>query len=268
MTSEYTPVSFVLSALNQDITSVLATIESMEPEPLSYDATSIKRVKLSDVLATFKFQTDSADLTDLSAADVKYYVHSTHMGLDASWNPMVDSVVAIKDGADTWGRIASSGSDGVLFTDLSPSADYLRHLAEVLFGTHFGVDLFTNETSIKDFLISSTSGLIQNALNAAASMTISDTTDANLCRALMMQILANNSQRFQDVSATDLEQSVPIQVNDSISFRVVVRAAETQADITGASNARLVSEQLSGLTLNKLDKVYKIKLLVVADADI
>jgi hypothetical protein len=259
-------ISFVLNALNQDVTSILATIEKVAPDTLKYDATSVIEVTYSDVRSTFKFQTDSDDLTDISGTDIKYYVHSTHMGLDPSWNPMSDSVVQVKSGNDNWGRVATTGSNGETLADLSPSADYERHLADILFGTHFGVDLFTNETAIKDHLISESDGTVQTALTAAASMTISDNTDANLCRALMMQILENIPERFQDLSATFVEQSVPIQVGDSISYRIIVRAAADQEALTGVTNTRDEGQSLDITpTLKKLDKVYRIKFLVVAD---
>uniref|UniRef100_A0A6C0JPW0 Uncharacterized protein n=1 Tax=viral metagenome TaxID=1070528 RepID=A0A6C0JPW0_9ZZZZ len=263
-------INFVLSALEQDFSSLLATIEQATPGTLLVDATAVQNVTRSRVRSTFKFQTDSDDLNDLSGADVKYYVRSstdlgldassTYMGLDASWNPMSDTVVQT-------GMVATTGSNGASLNDMSPSADYLRHLADVLFGTHFGVDLFTNETAIIDNIIAESQGEVQGHFIAAASMTNADNTSINLTRELIKQIFDTYPQRFQDVSATYLEQSVPIETGDSISFRIIVRADGDQALVTGITNIRdAVLDVNISPPLTKLDRVYGIKFLVVADS--
>ena len=262
-------INFVLSGLDQSVTSLLAAIEKVTPATIKYDATAIQNVTLTNILNTFKFQTDSEDLSDLAATDINYYVDATHMGLASSWNPMSSIVVEVLDTGDNWGRVATYGSDGTTqLSDLSPSADYERHLAEKLFGTHFGVDLFTNEASIKSTLISDVSGSVQTVLNAAATKTNSDTTDANLCRELMMQIFNENKERFADISNTDGIQSLPIEVNDTISFRIVVKAASGQEDVTGLTDITRVSGEAINFDdedLTTLDKVYRIKFVVVAD---
>lgn len=256
---------FVLNALNQDITSALATIEGQSTVTFKYDAVASCNVALADALATFKFQSDSADLTNADASDVHYYVKAagSYMGLGGSWNPMSGTVVEVKSGSETWGRAGTTNSDGVTYANLHPDGDYERHLAWVLFSTHFGVDLFTNEPEVVAALDAASAGQIQAAFDAAASMTNATATDANLCRALMRQMIERNVERFQSLVNTGGEQSLPLIAGDSISFRIIVRADAGQAAVTGASNTRLAGEVLSDLTLNRLDKVYKIQLNIV-----
>jgi len=257
---------FVLSGLNDTITSIAATIEETSPVTIGCDAIANYNIDLSNIKSTFTFQTDSFDLTDISSSDIQYYVNSSNMngGLPTGWNPMVDTIVQIKANGETWGRAGTTDSDGNVYANLSPSADYQRHLAYVLFGTHFGVDLFSNETTIMEYLIDAGVDKVQTALNNASQMTNLDTTDSNLCRELMKQMFYSNASRFQNVSNTSSPQSLPFIAGDSLSYRIIVQAAAGQAALTGASNARLdPSEIISGLNLNRLDKVYKIKFTVV-----
>ena len=257
---------FVLNALNQDITSALANIVGEPTVTFEYDAVASCDVALADALATFKFQTDSFDLNNSDASDVQYYVKAagSYMGLGGSWNPMSGTEVEVKVGtSETWGRAGTTNQVGAVYANLHPDGDYQRHLAWVLFGTHFGVDLFTNEAEVVSALDASSAGQIQASFDAAASMTNATATDANLCRALMLQMIEHNKERFQSLVDSSGEQSLPLIAGDSISFRIIVRAAAAQAAITGASNVRLAGEVLSDLTLDRLDKVYKIKLNIV-----
>lgn len=259
---------FVLNGLNQDITSALATIEGQAREDFEYDALAECDVAVADAHATFKFQTDSFDLTNADASDIQYYVKSagSYMGLGGSWNPMSGTTVSVKIGSETWGRAGTTDSDGHTYANLHPDGDYVRHLAWVLFSTHFGVDLFTNEPELVAALDSEMAGKVQAVFDSAASMTNATATDANLCRALMRQMIEYNKERFSGLVDSSGEQSLPLLAGDSISFRVVVRAAATQeaiVSLSSAANTRAAGEVLTGLTLNKLDKVYKIKLNIV-----
>jgi hypothetical protein len=260
------PQDFVLSGLNENITSIAATIEKTQPQTIVCDAIANYNVSLSKILSTFTFQTDSFDLNDISSADIQYYVNSSDMSgaLPTGWNPMVDTTVQIKSSGETWGRAGTTDSDGNVYANLSPSADYQRHLAWILFGTHFGVDLFSNETTIMNHLISSSQGNVQTALNNASQMTNNNTSDTNLCRELMKQMFYTNASRFQNVSNTSSIQSLPFTSGDSISYRIIVSADANQADVTGVSNIRVSPEILTGLPdLKRLDKVYKIKFAIV-----
>jgi hypothetical protein len=265
MSSSFT--EFVLNGLNQDITSSLATIQGQAVSDFECDAIAECIVLEADARATFKFQTDSFDLTNADASDIQYYVKSagSYMGLGGSWNPMSGTTVAVKSGSETWGRAGTTNSDNQTYANLHPDGDYVRHLAWVLFSTHFGVDLFTNEPELVAALDSEMAGKVQAVFDAAASMTNATATDANLCRALMLQMIETNKERFVSLADSSGEQSLPLLAGDSISFRVIVRADVAQAAIvslSAAANTRSSAEELDNLTLNKLDKVYKIKIKI------
>jgi len=263
--SSSTVKEFVLSALNAEITSSLATITGDAAQTFQYDAIAEHDVNLADVRDTFQFQSDSNDFTDANATDVKYYVESAgnYMGLSSSWNPVSSSVVAAVGG--TWGAAGTTGPSGSALTNRELDHDYVRNLALRLFGTHFGVDLFTNEEQLITDLDAAGVDYLKAPMDAAASMTNADASDNNLCRVLMRQMIDMDVQRFRDLQNVGEKQPLPFVAGDSISFRICVKAAANQASTTtGASVTRAAGEVLSDYAgLNKLDKVYKVKLNIV-----
>lgn len=255
---------FVLSALNTEITSSLATITGVPADMFDYDAVAEHNVNVADVRDTFQFQTDSNDFTDLAAADVKYYVESggDYMGLTSSWNPVSSAVVAAAGG--TWGAAGTTGPTGSALSNMELDHDYVRHLAKGLFGTHFGVDLFTNEAQLITDLDTAGVAYLQAPMNVAASMTNADASDNNLTRVLMLQMISADKDRFKNLQDVGTKQPLPFAAGDSISFRICIKAAANQEDITNASITRAAGEVLSDYAgLNKLDKVYKVKLNLV-----
>jgi hypothetical protein len=263
--SSSTVQEFVLSALNKEITSSLATITGEPADMFEYDAVAEANVNLADVRDTFQFQSDSTDFTDASADDVKYYVESAgnYMGLSSSWNPISSAIVAAAGG--TWGAAGTTGPSGAALSNMELDHDYVRNLALRLFGTHFGVDLFTNEEQLISALDASGVEYLKAPMDAAASKTNADTSEANLTRVLMRQMIDMDVERFRDLQNVGTKQPLPFVVGDSISFRVCIKADATQASsTTGANVTRAAGEVLSDYAgLNKLDKVYKIKLNVV-----
>lgn len=256
---------FVLAALNTEITSSLATITGEPANMFEYDAIAEHNVTVAAVRATFQFQSDSDDFTDVSAADVKYYVESAgnYMGLTAAWNPVSSAVVAAAGG--TWGAAGTLGPTGSALAKMELDHDYVRNLALRLFGTHFGVDLFTNEEQLIADLDAAGVNYLMTPMDNAADKTNSDTTEANLTRVLMRQMIDADKERFNSLQNVGTKQPLPFAIGDSISFRICIKAAANQADITGADVTRAAGEVLSDYAgLNKLDKVYKVKLNVVA----
>ena len=115
-----------------------------------WDAVAQCDVHLKTIRSMFVFQTDHFDVDDVAATDVRFYIDSFNIPAAAAiglptavvGNGKVSSVNAV--------NAALSGSE------LYVGKDYIRHLANRLFNTPFGVDLFTNEdalvTSVNDAL--------------------------------------------------------------------------------------------------------------------
>jgi hypothetical protein len=184
---------------------------------------------------TFQFKTDSDIATD-ATDDVKYYVDT------AQWATMTTDL-----NASTNGTI--SVADGGFVAGESISESFLRHLADKLFGTHLGVDLFNNETTVKADIISSCgtlatsigntissvgiSGSDGDLLGTAGSKYLDDNTTAakNITREIVNQLLNNagSKARFNAdnlasyaVAGTPGLYKVPLIAGDSVSYAVTI----------------------------------------------
>jgi len=258
-------INFTLSGLNANLTMDLSgTLAGEAPAALDVSATAIYYVKTSDMLKVFKFQTDSFDVNDLSASDIKYYVFrdSSAWPTNLKINP---AHAAMSDGAKL--------TTGVDASKNLVKHDFVRYLAESLFNTVHGVDLFSNEDALLENIAEKGQGAreaielaLDNVNAVKASLGSADasgyyyTTNAltgntNICRELMRQIANGAASRFAATVASPLHQSVPLVNGDTLNFKVTVAAATNQHDLTGRTGPFD-------------ERVYKIKLILCADGDI
>ena len=117
----------------------------------TWDAVAQCDVPLETIRSMFVFQTDHFDVDDVAATDVRFYIDSANIPNAAA--------IGLPTAIVGNGKVSSLNAAG---TALSPSdlvigKDYIRHLANILFNTPFGVDLFINE---EDLVTS-----VNNALN-------------------------------------------------------------------------------------------------------
>ena len=158
-------VNFTLSGLNQTFTlGVSGELAAAAPAALDVSASAVYNIKLSDMLAVFKFQSDSFDVNDTDASDIKYYV------FDAS-NAWPTNLVLNPANADMSNNpIFATGGDIVLNKN-KVKHDFVRYLALKLFNTAYGVDLFSNEDALLTDLVSkgaTAHAAIKTALAAVA----------------------------------------------------------------------------------------------------
>ena len=248
-------VHFVLSNLASSVQMDLSG--SVQPESipaLDVSAVAIFQVSLDEMKSCFQYETDSNDITDANASDIRYYVNPTHW---PSLNPVNAMLDASASGAS--GAIATANNSGVLSSNkMLVAHDFVRYLAQKLFGTHYGVDLFNNEVNLlKDLraicndsssghtwydIVSKitavgTSGTNANIVGTAGSkyMTNADTTTSNLCRELLQQLIGSALPRFSSVLPTDGAQPLPFEENDSISFKLTIAPATGQENLTNVA---------------------------------
>ena len=119
----------------------------------TWDAVAQCNVPLETIrsMFVFVFQTDHVDINDICEDDVRFYIDSANIPNAAA--------IGLPTAIVGNGKVSSLNAAG---TALSPSdlvigKDYIRHLANILFNTPFGVDLFINE---EDLVTS-----VNNALN-------------------------------------------------------------------------------------------------------
>jgi hypothetical protein len=262
-------INFTLSGLNANLTMDLSgTLAGEAPTALDVSATAIYYVKTSDMLNVFKFQTDSFDVNDLSASDIKYYVFR-----DASGWP-VNLKINPAHAAMSAGAKLTAGVDA---SKNLLKHDFVRYLAESLFNTVHGVDLFSNEDALLENIafkgqgartaielaldkVNTTyvaAGYLTSAVDASGYRYTTNalTGNTNICRELMRQIANGAASRFAGTVASTLHQSVPLVNGDTLNFKVTVAAADNQHDLTGRTGPFDT-------------RVYKIQLILCADGGI
>jgi len=234
-------IHFALPALDQSFNVIPATLEGAAPPTLDFSAVAVYNVKLSDMLAVFEYQSDSFDISNAAATDIKYYVNK------AAWPANLNPVHASMNS----GEMLATGN-GIVAAKNLVKHDFVRFLADHLFNTPHGVDLFSNEDDLLSDLVTkgaAAATAIENALETvdhahavggtdASSLKYStndQNTDTNICRELMLQIIDGAASRFHhsEPSNTTAKQSVPIIAGDSLNFVLSISAAENQEDLTG-----------------------------------
>ena len=222
--------SFVLSsqAILPDLSYVLDT---------SADIALTQEVNASVLSEVFYFRTDE-DITSVpsDSSHVQYYVDKSKLtGGQATLNPFNGTVVR--------GRYVASDHLG---------KDFLRDMAQHLFNTHYGVDLFTNEdavvadistksTTVANDLFNTKMGAVNIDNTSIQGPDASgwyfkkdDTSNTNLTREILNQLLTSSPGRFADKTAirkyTDVSglYGVPFVANDTLSYKLTVTANANQ----------------------------------------
>jgi hypothetical protein len=255
-------VNFTLTGLNQNFTlGVSGELAGEAPVVLDVSCIAVYNVKLSDMLAVFKFQSDSFDVNNTDASDLQYYVYMNNWPAALKLNP-------VHAGALSSNPILATGGSIVAEKNLVKH-DFVRYLAEQLFNTPHGVDLFSNEDALLSDLVSkgaTARGAIDASLNAVNQANAAHgpaghkystnalTGAANFSRELMRQIANAAPSRFASITNSTAIQSVPLLVDDTISFKVSISPAANQHGLTSRPTA-----------FNT--RVYQIKLVLKADVD-
>lgn len=306
--------NFYLTALDNDINVMKALIEA---EDASQDtnanpkAVAKLNVHVADVQNIFRFATNAVDLTDISAEDIHFFVDADGfrdlpVSTDAysvtvngnplagsiSDQPLVDQIgsayvydvkntdLATKQGLnfenDVKGYEYSVDNKGMI-------KDLFRDLANQMFNTQYGVDLFSNETDLCNNVFSNTSALFQTngniwqKLQDASGMHIGSSTPDNIGKVLLENIVQNRPERLVDISTAEYaaieslqtdgnaagsgaaggnnsemrEYKMPFMIGDAIHFHLTYKYAADQSSVLNGST-----------TYN--DRIYEVVLMIVA----
>ena len=246
-------IDFVLDKFSGAYTmATLATMYSgATPTLLDVSATATYYISQTNINNVFKFQSDSWDFNDISASDIRYFIHMDQWPSDLLINP----VNAMLDSPGSSNAILQVGIPNRMLV----KHDFIRYLALKLFNTASGVDLFNNEVDLVTALNTMGDASFQADISGTlwkyattssravdstefildASSNLKCTTDnltsnENICRELFNQILNNNKNRFSDVVFDGYNQaSLPIIAGDSISYKFTVHPATNQNTLTG-----------------------------------
>lgn len=242
---------FFTNHLDESIQALSLTIPTIAPTLTNIDATVvITGVPVASLRETFYFKTDTPIATD-ATDDVLCYVDTS------KWATMATNLDA------STGTI--SAVNGAFVDADIISKDFLRNVANGLFGTYLGVDLFTNETSIRQDMETKTAALATTIKNTIGDVGIAgldndllgpdadghkyldDTVSGtkNVTLALLMQFLQHSPERFSGTNFTNLQfagktgyYKMPFQTGDSVSYAVTINPHENQnTNVNTGSNA-------------------------------
>jgi hypothetical protein len=272
-------IDFVLNAFDREVQMAVAGAfpEGEAPVDISANAVAVVYAKTADFNNLFMFSTDATDIDNAASTDIKYLVNSTALPADLIINPCHAYV--------TTGAVATVGLNSTAYADdrLLVKHDFIRNIADQLFNTYLGVDLFANEDEMKYDLASkgdavwndATTGIkkqitdydmVTSTSADVETLTIGTTnykclpdtlTDAtkNFPRVLFQQMLhsASGKTRLIDLDANKIEDKpgvykIPFLENDSISFKLTLKAEPTQKDLTGVDAVE--------------DRIYHIKIIL------
>ena len=293
------PISqtFYVQAMNVEVTADKAVISSTETVEFASDVKAQFDVSITEVQNLFKFQSDAIDNNDLNADDLKYKIdYVADVNLDASGIPVtilntdfLTSAICYSSG--TVGSDTVYENHTAAATNKTVADDYLRFLAFKLFNTAMGVDLFENETTVKESINSRAKEMFHNTLvaltdaSSGAYLTKDECTDPSGAfyqefshnhptYEIISQLLTNNPERFQTlndyaVSNADVSGSTnsdplptfraPLAVGDGIVLRLLIEADSSQNEIVNGT------VDFVGGVAQTTGRIYAIKLNIVAD---
>ena len=242
-------IDFTLPGLDQSFNlSTLALLDASGAVLEATDATAVFYVKLSDMTNIFQYQTDSFDINDISATDIKYYVFHRKWPTELKINPAHAMLNKTESSGILGGTTIFSANK------MLAKHDFLRHISLRLFNTIHGVDLFNNEsdllenttywgenvrTTIDTIIsgISTTSSDASLALDSSGNKYLTNTNagNTNLSREIMRQISATEPSRFNNIQDNVGLKSIPFIENDTLLFKVIFSSALNQSDLTNVT---------------------------------
>lgn len=240
---------------------------------LDVSAVAVLTVDVNKMKAAFKYQSDAVDVINNTVTDVRYIVDISDLsgasGLTNAANAMFVHDLAPLTNAN----VPSASTGGALYAPdkMMVAHDFVRHLAKQLFGTHFGVDLFSNESellsNIRTRCDNSSTGVMGVIMNKLKDISLASavTTDAklytqldgngnlaykyktddddsehNIGRIFFRQLLNADPERiFSAFNAADTSnpQSIPFIDGDSFSFKLTIKPAPGQGSIVSPIKA-------------------------------
>jgi hypothetical protein len=237
---------FYLGPLNVDASSAMATLAGSVTNAFSGDATANVDLKLAKFKSLFQFQTDSTEINDVVADDVKFrvvYANAPHspLGMD------IDTSANVVDGAID----GTAGNKNITY-------DYTRYLALKLFNTHLGVDLFDNEAELRGDLNTSFKSRFNEKLLALAAAGATDSNDTTSpSRLIFNQLIVNKPDRFSNIDENEAAvvdgkhwYKMPGEIGDKFFFLLTVAAAADQQHLTDPLSGVVIPDRIYLICVN------------------
>jgi hypothetical protein len=265
-----------------DLSGQLYTADSGE---LDVSCNASFEVSLDEMKNVFKYQTDAENILQANQEQIRYYVAADKWRDEiAAGNNPANAKVDEAPVDPAHNPIATGGNKQATYPDnkMYVCHDFIRFLALKLFNTHEGADLFVNQ---KELLLNirervhnaswswsaSPESAIKQALEAVDMTNPSDPqstllkqdgdnlyyttsededSSGNICRVIAEQLMLEAASRFQSITDSDAKQSLPFEDGDTLDFKIIIKPAAGQHELTGV-------DQIEG-------RSYKISLVMKA----
>ena len=223
---------FYLNGLDTSANSIHADLSGNITASFAANAGAQIDVSLNLLKSIFMFQTDSDDVTNIVADDVTYKV----VDPGASW------VYSPADADMSYNSIYTGGVNNRV------QEDWVRYVAKEIFGTHFGVDLFTNEEEVRSNLVTDSLNALKSRFTFLAGKNVLTDADVlegdvqiNPSRQILRQIITNDSARLNDSEINTRDgngfSEMPLRAGDKLYFVFTAKPHLSQNDIVAdASN--------------------------------
>lgn len=245
-------INFVLDYFNCDVQMDICGSMFKYPvlPSLDVDATAIYYADLTKMCETFLYQTDANDVVDAANTDLKYLIDPSN------WLVMNPALAQMGDPLSQ-NPISTTNSMGTKYAtnEMFIAHDFIRYLADGLFGTPYGVDLFYNKNqlyqhikqicgsevgsawyNITQMLINIGKNGTNPALNGTTNkmyLTNDVPDDSNVCRRVLQTLITVAPERFSNIQNTTGFQTMPFIENDSLNFKLILYPSDYQNDLTG-----------------------------------
>ena len=220
---------FYLNGLDTSANSIHADLSGNETASFSGDVSATMNVSLSLLKGIFKFQSDSVDICNNVLSDVKYKV----VDPSNSW------IYSPADADASGNGIVASATLNLV------QHDWVRYLGHSLFGTHLGVDLFTNEEEVRSNLVSASLAALKARFAALAGLgelnddnVLDGSIQINPSRQILRQIISNDSTRLDELGSVDGNGffEMPLIAGDKLYFVFTAKSDPAQNDIVDGSS--------------------------------
>ena len=210
-------LDFYLPQLNVVVDASSALLSGVDTVAFDGSANVSVTVPLENAMNIFQFYTDSIDINNVMVDDIQYKV--VYTGADPTRMQFDLDTSALLITGDIHAGAANRNT----------TYDYVRYLAQHLFNTHLGVDLFSNETELRTTLRDDFSTAFDSNMTAL-------TTDNGVspAKSILLQVINNQPERLSDIATLSLGSNwykCPLQAGDVLYFRLTVNAAPNQNDL-------------------------------------
>lgn len=217
-----------------------------------YDCKAGCDISLATAQGLFQFQTDSLDMTDTASEDILYKINYTTSATPLSADFVANTLMT---------------ANGITIDNATKSIphDFIGYIAQSLFGTSKGVDLFTNEEAMVTSVQTKSVEALDARLVALAGFgaltyggvdtTGTTLTNSNPSRMVFDHIMASDNARFANITSYKIGETdwhkMPVSVGDSINFVL---------SITSPNDKTIVGSAGTAIS----NRNYQIKMTVVA----